>query len=101
MFHPIDLGLKVPAPVRSQAVCLPSTGDFLLFETFDPLVIEQAAQRTIQSASTQYDPAVAHALNIFQNGVAVPRLCRQTHENQQDGLCEWQELHYGLRRHVA
>src|SRR5580704_10764876 len=101
VLHPAYFELEVPASLGRQAISLAATRVFLLFVALNPVAIEQAAQRAIESAGAQHDASVAHLLDVLENGVAMPRLPRQAEQNEQDGFGKGQRLHYGLRRHVA
>ena len=53
---------------------------------FDPFLLKQPAQCAVQSPGAEADASVAHLLNIFQYGIAVPRLLGKAEKYEEDRL---------------
>src|SRR5580692_6821176 len=97
LLHPIDVKLQVSSPFWSKPVRLASAGSVALVEAVDPLVFKQSSQCAIQCAGTQHHAAVTHALDVFQDRIAMLLFSGQAQKNEQDGLSQWQVLRYGFR----
>src|SRR5205807_8470284 len=95
--QPLDPGhftSQLPAPRGREPVSLLSPRVVPLLDTLDPFLVEQAPQRSVQSARTEPHAPVAHPRGGLQDRIAVARLLRQAEQNQQDRLAN---LHYVLR----
>jgi hypothetical protein len=101
VLHAIDFELQNTLSIRRQSVGLPASGAFLFIESLDPVIVQKASERSIESACAHRDPSVADSLYIFEDGVPVSRLFREAQKNEQNGLCQWRIACYGFRRHVV
>src|SRR5579871_2259736 len=101
MFDTADFDLQILSPSRRQSVCPASSGAIFLLDAFDPIVIKQAAQRSVESACTQDDPPCAHLLHILEDRITMPWLVGEAEQDQQHRFTDRETLHYYLSRHVA
>ena len=83
MPHSLNLQLQVAASARSKPVRAPVARAFVFFDAFDPCLIKQASQSSIERARAEPHSATAHLFDILKNGVAVPRLLRQAQQDKQ------------------
>jgi hypothetical protein len=77
-----DFSLQCAAAESGEAIGLASASGIVFVEAFDPAVIEQAAECSVESAGAEYDAAVADFLDIFENGIPVARLSGKTDQNE-------------------
>src|SRR5579864_88304 len=86
--------LQILTAERRQAIGLAAARSILLGNAFDPRVIQQTPQRAIEGARAKDDTAITHFLDVFQNGVSMPRLIGETEKNEQNRFCKRRSLHY-------
>src|SRR5712692_2509631 len=86
MPQPGHFQLQVPAPLRSEPVGLPAARAVLFLKTLDPFVLEQAAQRPVQSAGAEPHAPLAHPLGVLEDCVTVAGLFGKAQKNEQDRL---------------
>src|ERR1035437_3661482 len=82
MLHPAYFELQVPAASRRQAIRLAPSRTVLLFDSLNPLFLEQPAQRAVERAGAEHNPSVAHLLDVLENGVPMPRLSCQAKKDE-------------------
>src|SRR5689334_6605985 len=82
--HACHFLLEQPPSSCRQAISLPPPRGVLLLVALNPIVFEHPAQRSVQRSGTEPDPALAHLLDILQDGVAMTRLRRQAKKNEQN-----------------
>ena len=77
VFHACDLHAQSPSTFTSETVRLPAARGFVVLETLDPVILQQAVQCTLQSARAEHHPLPAHLFDVLQDGIPVARLLGQ------------------------
>lgn len=68
----------------------------MFFDALDPSRVQQAPQGSIQRACAELDAPVADLLDVFQDGVAMPRLVGHAEQDQEYRLGKRKFFHMTL-----
>src|SRR5205823_3673459 len=84
---------RISQSTRARMLCLrisacPSARCIFFLEALDPLLFQQAAQRSVQRAGAEPHPSFAHPLGVLEDGVAVARLFGKAQKDEQDRLAD-------------
>jgi hypothetical protein len=94
LLHAGHFLLKIAAPQGREAIGLLAARAVFVFEAFDPAVFEEAAQRAVKGAGAEADAAIADALGVLKNGVAVTWLRGEAEKDEEDGFSHRFEAGY-------
>jgi hypothetical protein len=93
VLHAADFQLEVAASPGSEPIGLAAARAVFLFEALDPVVFEKAPQSAVKRAGAQDDAAIAHFLDIFEDGIAVAGLFEQAEKDEEHGFGEGEGVH--------